>query len=304
MEIDESKNTLQDAETQGKKRKHPIRHMIWATVLISLALMTLGELLGILLTMLIARAIAPVSDGAAFLLDIYVPFLGIDLLVLLFCLLAEKPIFRSFLHRRHAGGGAGNTWRLFGLGLAAGFVMNGACVLAAWLHGDIGLSLGRFHPLYLFVALVTVCIQSTAEELLTRGYMMGALRERYSVWPAIIVNSLFFGALHLFNDGVTVLAIADIVLFGFALSIAMYYLDSLWFCAAVHTAWNFTQNLIFGLPNSGIVSRSSLFHLEAARDSLFYNVGFGVESTVMAVLTECLLALTIVLRARRKAKTA
>jgi hypothetical protein len=53
---------------------------------------------------------------------------------------------------------------------------------------------------------------------------------------------------------------------------------------AAHTAWNFTQNIIFGLPNSGSVVPYSIFMLDAstARDSLFYNVGFGVEGTVFA----------------------
>ncbi len=32
----------------------------------------------------------------------------------------------------------------------------------------------------------------------------------------------------------------------------------------VHMAWNYTQNIIFGLPNSGIVSGFSLFKLDAA----------------------------------------
>ena len=149
-------------------------------------------------------------------------------------------------------------------------------------------------------ALVCVCIQSGAEELVTRGYMMGALQKRYPVWVAIATNALLFAALHLGNPGVTALSILNIAAIGLALSLVMYYFGSLWMCIAVHTAWNFTQNFLFGLPNSGIVSESSFLHLEAARDSLFYNVAFGVEGTLTAVIVIAAFAVGVVLYARKK----
>ena len=51
-----------------------------------------------------------------------------------------------------------------------------------------------------------------------------------------------------------------------------------------HAVWNYTQNIIFGLPNSGIVSSFSVFKLDAstAMNSFAYNVGFGIEGTVVA----------------------
>ena len=57
-------------------------------------------------------------------------------------------------------------------------------------------------------------------------------------------------------------------------SLMVYYMDSLWCAFAVHTAWNFTQNILFGLPNSGINVPYSVFKLNAAtaRDSFAYNI--------------------------------
>ena len=179
------------------KPRKKIRHMIWAVVLIALALMTLGQLLGDLGTNALARALG-ITDGPTLFLFMYLSFWGIHLVVLLYTLLCERPIFRSFGHVG-PNGGSGNTWKLFGIGLLVGFGMNALCILAAYLHGDLDFSLGVFRPLYLLSALVCVCIQSGAEELICRGYMFGALRERYNVWVAGIVNSLLFGALHLLN---------------------------------------------------------------------------------------------------------
>ena len=285
-------------EDPPETNRKPVRHMIWAVCLIAFALMLSGQLLGNLATGGLAHALN-ISDASTLFLFQYLSFIGIDLAVLLYTLLCERPIFRSF-GLRASNGGRGNTWKLFGLGLLVGFAMNALCILFAWLHGDIVLSVGRFNALYLLAALVCVCVQSGAEELLTRGYMLGAMRDRYPLWLAVLVNSLFFGALHLLNNGVTVLSIVNVSLFGLAMSYMMVKLESLWFCIAVHTTWNFSQSIFFGLPNSGIVSEGSFLHLEAARDSMLYSAGFGVEGSLTTTAVYLALMLAVLLICRRK----
>ena len=297
--MDEQNNAALPVEpaAETKKKRRPIRHMIWAVCLIELLIVLLGQIAGDFLVGLAIKGFG-ITDASTLFLFMYLSMIGVDLLVLLYTLLCERPIFRSF-GRRAVPGGRGNTWKLFGVGLLAGFAMNALCILAAWLHGDIVLSVGRFRPLYLLAALVCVCVQSGAEELVTRGYMMGAIRDRYNVWVAAAVNSLFFGALHLLNPGITVLSFVNVVAVGFALSVVMIKLESLWFCVAMHTAWNFSQSIFFGLPNSGIVSEGSFFHLEAARDSVLYSAAFGVEGAITTTLVLLALTLCVLLAARR-----
>ena len=297
--MDEQNNAALPVEpaAETKKKRRPIRHMIWAVCLIALLIVLLGQIVGDFLVGFAIKGFG-ITDASTLFLFMYLSMIGVDLLVLLYTLLCERPIFRSF-GRRAVPGGRGNTWKLFGVGLLAGFAMNALCILAAWLHGDIVLSVGRFRPLYLLAALVCVCVQSGAEELVTRGYMMGAIRDRYNVWVAAAVNSLFFGALHLLNPGITVLSFVNVVAVGFALSVVMIKLESLWFCVAMHTAWNFSQSIFFGLPNSGIVSEGSFFHLEAARDSVLYSAAFGVEGAITTTLVLLALTLCVLLAARR-----
>ena len=297
--MDEQNNAALPVEpaAETKKKRRPIRHMIWAVCLIALLIALLGQIVGDFLVGFAIKGFG-FTDASTLFLFMYLSMIGVDLLVLLYTLLCERPIFRSF-GRRAVPGGRGNTWKLFGVGLLAGFAMNALCILAAWLHGDIVLSVGRFRPLYLLAALVCVCVQSGAEELVTRGYMMGAIRDRYNVWVAAAVNSLFFGALHLLNPGITVLSFVNIVAVGLALSVVMIKLESLWFCIAMHTAWNFSQSIFFGLPNSGIVSEGSFFHLDAARDSVLYSAAFGVEGAITTTLVLLALTLCVLLAARR-----
>ena len=207
----------------------------------------------------------------------------------------DRPLYRTFTPYCK-----GNNVPLLLLGLVLGFVMNGACILAAYLHGDIVLTYDSFRPGGLLMILLCVFVQSSSEELVCRGYMYQKLLKRYNS-PAIAIfgNALLFALLHVFNPGVTILAILDIFIFGVMCSLIVYYWDSLWCAFAVHTAWNFTQNIVFGLPNSGLLVPFSVFKLNSATDSFFYNVEFGVEGTVFAVLIDALACVVIYLLGRK-----
>lgn len=279
-------------------RKKKIRHFIVLVLLAVVGLAFLGSLLGGLLVLPLKRLFPNMSPMWSFSL-MYFHSLGGALVELGYVFLAERellPLFRS----ARRGGIRGNNWREFGLGVLIGFVMNGACVLAAWLHGDLDFSVGRFYPVYLLVTFLCVLIQSGAEEMLMRGYMYGALCERYPIWVAVAANSLLFGVGHLLNPGVTVLSVLNIILIGAALSLVMVLRESLWMAIAIHTMWNFTQSILCGLPNSGIVSQGSFLHLEAARNSLLYDVNFGVEGAIPALLVELALGGLLVLAVRKR----
>lgn len=215
--------------------------------------------------------------------QMYAVFIGIWIVALLWFLIpGNRPMYKAISTKVK-----GNNALMLLLGTVLGFVLNGLCILAAYLHQDIKLYFDSFRPISFIVIFLLVFIQSSAEELLCRGFLYQRLLRRYRK-PAIAIigNAVLFGALHLGNNGVTVLAILNIVLFGILASLIVYYMDSIWCAMAVHAAWNFTQNILFGLPNSGNVVPYSVLKLDAstAMDSFAYNVGFGVEGTIMAVV--------------------
>ena len=125
-----------------------------------------------------------------------------------------------------------------------------------------------------------------------RGFVYERVNVRYPLWVAILVNSLFFAALHIANPGASVLSIVSIAVCGLSYSVAKWYTGSIWFPMGLHTAWNFTQNYAFGLPNSGLVSAESIFSLESAnaRSNLIYDPAFGVEGAVPAILADAAIA--------------
>lgn len=277
-------------------------------IIISVIVMFVGEFLSLVIIKYLGikelfMRICGREDIAAFMLQ-YFEFCGIWIAILLIVVIFKpnRVMLKSFGHNRK-----GNNIKGYLIGLLLGFGTNAICVLISLLMGDIKLSFFGFDPILLLLFLFVVTVQSGAEELVDRFYLYLKLRRRYrSPLVAILGNSVIFTLLHALNPGFSVLAALQIFCVAVVFSELVYYYDGLWIAIAFHTAWNYTQNIIFGLPNSGIVSAYSIFNLEAAsaRSGLFYNVNFGVEGSVGASLVLILTGVAIWLLNRgRKERT-
>lgn len=199
----------------------------------------------------------------------------------------------------------GNNILKFLFGILVGFVLNGICILVAWLHGDIVIHFESFRPVSFVFIFAMVLIQSSAEELVCRAFLYQKLIKNFKN-PAvpIVGNSLLFASAHLNNKGITILALIDIVLFGILFSLMVYYMDSIWCAFAAHTSWNFTQGIIFGLPNSGDPAVYSVFgiDLDKSNNSFAYDVVFGIEGTVLSVIVIAIACVVLYLWGRKYGK--
>ena len=222
----------------------------------------------------------------------YFVFIGIWITAFVWFTISKKD---SHLKAAMWKGMKGNSIKMLLIGLLLGLVMNSGCILAAILHKDISLSFDSFRPVSFILIFICVFIQSSAEEIITRGFLYDRLKNTFaSPWPAIIGNALFFSVIHIFNDGVTFFALLNIFIIGVLCSLIVYYFDSIWCVMAFHTAWNFNQNIIFGLPNSGMASSYSVMKLGGEGSVSFaYDPVFGVEGT--AASTVLLVAACVVI---------
>ena len=240
------------------------------------------------------------SPAVVFITENYAPMTIIVLVFVLFCRFTAKNrfILEGMLpknDRNYAG--------RFGIGLLLGFLSNFFCILCALLHGDIKLVwdfsiAGIPVMLYAFIAVFFQCV---SEAVWCRGFLYERINIHYPLWVAILVNSAIFGSLHLLNDGVTAIAIADIVICGIGYSLLRWYTGSIWTAFGIHTMWNFTQNFIFGLPNSGLISEVSMFRLDAATgiSNLIYSYEFGVEGALPGVFIDSLIVVCVLVLAWR-----
>ena len=282
------------------RKTHFTNRIIWIVAGFFLWYILLGELIMIGVDKMFQGVMAEVSSGMYFVLEYYTIILVSCLLFILVCLVIKK---NRFLLEEIKPTRAKRSMSHFGVGVLLGFLTNFFCIVCALLHGDIKLTLdfsASQIPLMLF-AFVSVLFQSASEEMWCRGYLMQRINVHYPLWVGIVVNSVIFGALHSLNDGITPLAMADLIICGLAYSLLYWYSGSIWTCFGIHTMWNFTQNFLFGLPNSGLVSECSVFHLDAANgiSNLIYSYEFGVEGAVPAVFMDLLLAAVILWLARR-----
>ncbi len=247
----------------------------------------------------------------------YTPTIGIVITLVIVCAVIRKNhfILRSFLpegfgkdHRIRIAEDAyepshNNTLRSLLTGLLLGFLMNSCCILCAVIHGDL-----TFRPDFsaamtstFLYAFLMVFVQSSSEEMWFRGFMYERILIHYPLWTAVLANGIFFGLTHIANDGLTLLAITDIIVCGISYSLVRWYTGSIWMVMGIHTMWNFTQNFLFGLPNSGIVSEVSVLHPDAmnAVSNLIYSYEFGVEGGIPAVILETLPGIVCLILAKR-----
>lgn len=123
------------------------------------------------------------------------------------------------------------------------------------------------------------------EEVIFRGLLYRMISERYGMWLALIVSSLFFGIVHIFNPGASLWSsIAIAIEAGLLLGAAYQFSGSLWLPIGIHWGWNFTQGNIFGFAVSGGDSGDSIIRSTATGPDLFTGGAFGPEASILAAV--------------------
>lgn len=213
------------------------------------------------------RQLAPGSGGAAAagtippaaILVGEAFFLGwLALVTLGMALLEERP-----------WGAYGLPWktpalRQFGQGAAWGAVAMSVLILLIWGTGNVkftdagrsGASLAKCGLAWL----ATFLLVGLYEEFRYRGYALVTLGFGLGFWPAAVLLSAAFGASHLHNLGETWMGALVAGLLGLFFCFTWRRTGTLWFAVGMHTAWDFCQSFVFGVPDSGLVSQGRLLH--------------------------------------------
>ncbi len=267
--------------------------------ILSYLMMIAGANIGVLVYVVDAIWPSLINNDAWITGEVYLYFWGIWLVFFL-CLLIKinKPLINAVSKKAK-----GNTIKFFIIGVLIGFGLNGICALTALLNKDIHLYFNTFNPITFILLFIVVFIQSSAEELVTRCFLYQHLRRLYkSPLVGIIGNILLFALLHLWNTGISLVSFVNLLISGLLYTLPVYYFDSLWCAFGIHTAWNFTQNILLGLPNSGIVTPYSIFKLDAAnaKSSFFYDVSFGIEGSCMSCIVLIIACIVVILIGKKK----
>jgi membrane protease YdiL (CAAX protease family) len=145
--------------------------------------------------------------------------------------------------------------KLFWVGALWGMVSLTLLLLAlraahAFYLGTLALHGGRALKFAVFWAAFFLIV-ALYEEFFTRGYAQFTLTGTVGFWPAAILLSLGFGALHLENPGESWVGILGAMVIGFFFCLTLRRTGNLWFAIGFHAAWDWGESYFYSVPDSG-----------------------------------------------------
>lgn len=162
-------------------------------------------------------------------------------------------------------GRAGRRLRQLALGIVTGLgAMSVLIGLIALLGGVKSWTMAAAPGTALLDGLVYVAsftLVAISEEGLLRGYALVQLSRAISFWPAAIVTSVIFLALHLVHQTESWMGLVQVGVIGMILAYSFQRSGALWFALGCHGAWDFGETYVYGVPDSGMTAPGALSHV-------------------------------------------
>ena len=203
-------------------------------------------------------------------------------------------LLRRYFDRRSVaslGFAARGPWvRLFCLGILFGAGMQAVVNVILWASGSarvIGHASLASDVRLIPVAIAILIPAAFVEEMSFRGYILQNLWEDWGLVPAVIVSSIAFAPLHIFNPHWRerlLLTLAGLVTFALWACMSLVWTKSLWLALGAHMAWNLFEGPVFGLPLSGLVMPARTVVAQSVSGPQWLTGGsFGPESGVSSL---------------------
>jgi uncharacterized protein len=190
----------------------------------------------------------------------------------------------------------------FWLGSMWGFLAISAALLAIFaLHGFhiTGLAI---HGMTILTATLawtaTAIIIGMCEESLFRGYPQFTLSTGMGFWPAAILLSATFAALHAFNVGETITGLLSVVVFGMLFCLFIRRSGNLWLAVGFHAGWDWGQTFFYGVHDSGMAPYRNLFNSQFFGPSWLTGGSVGPEASIFTPIALGIVALLFAMRYR------
>ena len=150
------------------------------------------------------------------------------------------------------------------------------------LHGG---ELAKYAALWGIVFLLV----GFTEEFAARGYALFTLTTGVGFWPAALVLSIAFGALHLGNGGEDWIGALAAGSAGFLFCFVLRRTGDLWMAIGFHAAWDWAETFFYGVPDSGQVAPGHMLNPSFHGPKLLTGGSVGPEGSVVcfAVLILC-----------------
>ena len=135
------------------------------------------------------------------------------------------------------------------------------------------------------------------QELFFSVMLFRLVEEWLGTAAGIVIIAATFALMHLINSNATVWSTVALMLGELLLVGAFIYTRRLWLVWGIHWGWNFFQDGVLGMPNSGITSLPSWIKAAITGPSWLTGGTQGIEASVIALMLTLLVAAIVLKRA-------
>lgn len=194
------------------------------------------------------------------------------------------------------------------IGLIGGVFLLAVSVIAIILTGNIDYQ-GIFENADIFVIVLLIggfIIQGATEEILCRGIVLHALKEKTSTWIAIVVSTIMFVVPHLsslFEGEIIygIIGVVNLVLISVIFSLLTIHFNSIWAACGLHSFWNAILYSILGLNLSGNDETvTAIFNMKSVGENIWNGGKYGIEASLITSFVLAFAATLIWYMSRRR----
>ena len=215
------------------------------------------------------------------------------------CALIATGIMAALERRPFTSFGLRDRWRLARLlsGAFVGFALLTLLLVGLRVSGHFYFGSPEIHgseiPGFALIYLVLFLSVGIFEETLFRGYPLFTLSQSIGFWPAAILLSCIFGAVHSGNPGESRFGVVAAGLFGLVIAFSILRTKSLWWAIGFHFMWDYSQSFIYGVADSGALLPGHLLHARFSGPAWITGGTVGPEGSYFILLVLATLALVI-----------
>lgn len=247
--------------------------------------------------------VGDVFDAQTITLIMYYGYIVIAGVALLYWKLIEKKPLSEMGLTKHFGN--------YFIGAVVGVILLTLSVVAIVLTGNI-----EYHGIFENVNILMILllfggfiVQGATEEILCRGIVLHALKEKTSIWIAIAVSTIMFIMPHwssLFAGSMIygVIGVANLVLISIIFSLLTVRFKSIWAACGLHSFWNAILYSILGLNLSGNDETvTAIFKMQSVGKNVWNGGEYGIEASAITTVVLALAAALIWYRSRKEEPT-
>jgi len=180
----------------------------------------------------------------------------------------------------------------FGWGILISFALVGFMVLLMYILGYYRV-IETNSPQIIVDSLFFFGMGAFLQVLAFRVVLFRLFEESLGSWLAFILVAAIFSVAHIQNPNSSLWSTLALIITDILLVAAFIYTRRIWLVWSIHMGWNFFQDGIFGMPNSGITDFQSWIQPAISGPEWITGGSFGIEASVIAVCLSLAVAIVI-----------